>query len=384
MIRTVLHTLRNQLLRGAIARPFRPIESPGNRIVLVRPDHFGDLLLLTPAIEYLQQHLPDHEITLMTGPWNEAVARHVAPEIEVLTWPFPGFDRNSGTRSPLDPYRDIARAAETVRDRSPRAILLLRDDHWWGAWMAREAGIPIRVGYNNSDVAPFLTHSMEIERANYARQNLEMVQRSISLLGGENASYDESHPSLTWPVHEAARSSIQEVLGEHGVSDRYVIIHPGTGAPVKTWPTRRWAALADQLTRRSNCQVLLTGSADERQICAEVDTWSGTSLLNLAGQTTLFQLAELFRGAALVLGVDSGPLHLAVATGTPSVHLYGPSDHVRYGPWGDPDHHRVIRAGMTCPACGDLSPERSPNCGCMAAIQSNEVAQVAIEMLHEY
>lgn len=385
MIRSVMHSVRDQLLRVATARPFRPIPSPEKRIILVRPDHFGDLLLLTAAITYLQNHLADHDIVLMTGPWNAAVARHVAPETRVITWPFPGFDRSRNSGSPLDPYRDILRAADTIREFSPRAILLLRDDHWWGAIMAREAGIPIRVGYDNPAIAPFLSHPLEIEHSNYARQNLEIVQRTIAMLGGESDVREtDEHLSIEWPIDESSRQSIRSLLEQRGISDRYVVIHPGSGAQVKSWPARRWAGVAEQIARRTDCQVLLTGSNDERGLCAEVGSWSHGRTENLAGETSLFELGELFRQASLVLGVDSGPLHLAVATGTPSIHLYGPSDRIRYGPWGDPDRHRVISIGMSCPGCGDLSPKRSSGCGCMMAIQVQDVTRAAIEMLHDY
>jgi ADP-heptose:LPS heptosyltransferase len=87
------------------------------------------------------------------------------------------------------------------------------------------------------------------------------------------------------------------------------------------------------------------------------------------------------RGATAVVGPDCGPLHLAVAVGTPSVHLFGPSDPVRYGPWGDPRKHRVIRAGWTCPSCGDLSMMRPVGCGCMLAIQADDVMTAIDELV---
>jgi ADP-heptose:LPS heptosyltransferase len=87
------------------------------------------------------------------------------------------------------------------------------------------------------------------------------------------------------------------------------------------------------------------------------------------------QLTALLRRATLVLGVDSGPLHLAASQGTPSVHLYGPSDAVRFGPWGDPTRHRVLRAGLWCSPCGVFSacPRGTDPPECMAAIDISAV-----------
>jgi heptosyltransferase-2/heptosyltransferase-3 len=75
-------------------------------------------------------------------------------------------------------------------------------------------------------------------------------------------------------------------------------------------------------------------------------------VLDLAGRTSVAQLAALFARCALVLGPDSGPLHLAVAMGRPTVHLYGPADANRFGPWGPPARHRVVASPLACAPCG--------------------------------
>jgi heptosyltransferase-2/heptosyltransferase-3 len=77
--------------------------------------------------------------------------------------------------------------------------------------------------------------------------------------------------------------------------------------------------------------------------------------LALAGRTSVGQLAALLRRADLVLGVDSGPLHLAAAQGAPTIHLYGPGDAGRFGPWGDPHRHVVVREELWCSPCGVFS-----------------------------
>jgi heptosyltransferase III len=384
MIRSLLHPLRDSVLRVAAQRPFHPVGSPENVIVLVRPDHFGDLLLLSPAVHYLQQAIKDHEIILMTGPWNQSVAAHIFPDVTCLTFPFPGFDRDAGSTFSLEPYREIKRAADELRKLCPRAIVLFRDDHWWGAAMAREAGIPLRAGYDHPQVAPFLTHPVSLTVQNYAAQNLELSRRAVALLGDEFPPVEmtSSYP-LTWPSNEPASTQARELLERNGVTGDFVIIHPGTGAPVKTWPVRRWAAVADEIARRAGLQVVLSGANEERSLCNQIQMHASARLINIAGATSLMSLGEIFRSARMVLGVDSGPLHLAVATETRSIHLYGPSDHIRYGPYGNPEMHRVVRAGMTCPSCGDLSQGRAACCGCMTAITTGEVAQLACEMLNE-
>jgi heptosyltransferase III len=380
MIRKAVRYARDRTLPALNLRPFRPIEAPRNTILAVKPDHFGDLLLLGPAVRFLQKHAPDHEIVLMTGPWNESVARHLLPEVTCLVWPFPGFVRDAAPRS-IQPYRDIWNSAAVVREVSPVASILFRDDHWWGAMMTREAGVPIRVGYDEPQVRPFITHPMQIPAMNYASQNVEIARRTLPLLGYEHTP-EENSANLFWPVNSESHQAIEELLGKTFLYQDFVCIHPGSGASVKLWPERRWAQVIDDIVRKTGLAVLLTGSAQERPMCEAIASMCRSEPQNLAGSTSLMMLGELFRSAKLVAGVDSGPLHLAVATGTRTVHLYGPSDRVRFGPAGTPSDHRVISAGMNCPSCGDLSPGRSAGCGCMTAITTAEVSQNVVEVLY--
>jgi heptosyltransferase III len=384
-LRSIAHSVRNSILPAMARRPFRSIENPENRILLVRPDHFGDLLMLGPALQFLDEHAIGHDHFLLTGPWNRSVATHVAPDWQHHEWRFPGFDRQqtpgSGT---LDAYTQIRKAADFVRELAPQAIVLTRDDHWWGAWMAREAGVPIRIGYDHPLLRPFLTHPIPIRSANYVDQNLQLARSAATILGYSVAELEpaipDKHP-LVWPIHSDAANETAQLVEAMKLGERFVVVHPGSGAEVKLWGNDRWADVINRVHRATGLSVILTGTNEEADLCAEIRRLSSPPVHNLAGQTSLFSLAELFRSASIVLGVDSGPLHLACAVGTKSVHLFGPSDAVRYGPWGNSSSHRVVSAGLTCPDCGNLSPSRQSGCGCMMAITVDQVAETAIAML---
>ncbi len=377
------HRLRNQLIRLASVRKFRPAEDIEKHIVLVRPDHFGDLLMLSPAIDHLQSIAPDHRISLMIGTWNRDVAQHLAPGVDLIVYDFPGFDREQMSNAKLDPYRKIADAAEILRNIAPQAVVLMRDDHWWGAIMAREAGIPIRVGYDDHRHNSILTHPLSIELKHYVEQNIAAVRSTAAILGydvGDEPSLSEIGP-LRWPEHTGGVKLAQRLLDSHAISKDFIVIHPGTGADVKRWPVSRWVSLINELPVGTGTSIVLTGSSDEAGLCDTIARQASVNVIDLAGKTSLYSLGELFRQAQLVVGVDSGPLHLATAVGTPTIHLYGPSDMVRYGPWGDSDRHRTLSAGMPCPDCGNLSPDRAESCGCMTAITVDTVRQQVQEMV---
>jgi heptosyltransferase III len=375
--------VRNQLIRLASLKRFQPAERIEKRIVLVRPDHFGDLLMLRPAVEHLRAIAPDHRISIMIGPWNQTVARHLMPDVDLTFYDFPGFNRNSKSASKLEPYCQISEAAQLLRTMAPQAIVLLRDDHWWGAIMAREAGIPLRIGYTNPLHNSLLTHPVDVTAKHYIYQNIELVRSTAAILGystGPDLDPASIGP-LHWPPHTAAQEKIELLMQGNDIGDRFIALHPGTGADVKRWPIGRWAALINEFNNRGDRSIVLSGAPEESGLCSAIAGQATRNVTSLAGKTSLFELGELFRRADLVVGVDSGPLHLATATGTPSIHLYGPSDPVRYGPWGDSARHRAIRVEMSCPDCGNLSPTRSEPCGCMTAITVANVNQHVVEML---
>ena len=131
-------------------------------------------------------------------------------------------------------------------------------------------------------------------------------------------------------------------------------IHPGAGAPVKLWRNEAWDQAADALAQRYGDRVILTGSAAESPLCRAIAEQMITKPIVAAGETSLGGLAAIMARCRLVLGVDSGPLHLAVALGIPTVHLFGPVDSRAFGPWGDPAHHIVVTSDMDCIPCNRL------------------------------
>jgi heptosyltransferase-2/heptosyltransferase-3 len=133
-----------------------------------------------------------------------------------------------------------------------------------------------------------------------------------------------------------------------------VAIHPGSGASVKLWLPEKWAQVADRIADRRGVQVVITGSADELDLAWEITARARSQVLVASGETTLGQLAAIYRRCRLVLGPDCGPLHLAVAVGTPTLHLYGPVDTRTFGPWGNDFRHRVLTSRWPCVPCDRL------------------------------
>lgn len=378
----IAHRVRNLGLAVAARIPAPSTMPAAGEILLIRPDHIGDLLFLTPALQRFRLAMPRAKITLATGPWGAEVASGISDVDEVITIPFPGFSRRDGGGMTAT-YRLLAAWAHRLRNRAPAAAVILRDDHWWGAWLAQRAGIPIRIGADHPLARGFLTRPVPIPHRHWVRRNAALMDAAASFLGGQppDAPVLPETAPLRWAGTAADDETTATLMRDAGVSGPFVVIHPGSGAAVKLWPARSWAAVAESIRAEQACSIVLTGGAAERHLIEQIQAVIPEPVVSLAGRTGLRQLRGLFRRARLVCGVDSGPLHLAVAAGTPTIHLYGPSSIEDYGPWGDPNRHRVITAGMRCPRCGDLSSDRPEGAGCMVAITVEQVTSAAREIL---
>ncbi len=364
------------------------------RILLVRPDHLGDVLLMTPALQALREHAPDAQITLLVGPWSrEIVVRQQALD-HLRICAFPGFQR--APQGMLAPYRLLFSTAREMRQGRYDLAFNLRPDFWWGAALLYLAGIPRRVGYALQPGQPFLTHALPYPAPEHAAiSNLRLVNAGLVALGYEELA--EPFTPQNYPMHftptTEERTWARERLRAEGIADDapLILIPPGSGGAVKLWRSEAWATCANALrawlTSSSPARILLTGSPGERPLVEEVAR--GIPGAALVTDATICQLASLLERAACVLTVDNGPGHLAVAQGTPSVHLFGPTDPRLFGPWGDAARHLVLASTQRCPACSaipcgrlDWAPAELPEHPCVRVISEDRVLGAAKSLLH--
>jgi len=387
-------SLRLAILRAFAALPFpRPSpESTGKpaRILLIRPDHIGDLLFATPAWRVLRRTCPDAHLAAMVGPWGKAVVKNNPHLDEIIICEFPAFSRQPKA-SFLAPYRLLRQSAAQLRAQRFDLALVLRFDHWWGALLARLAGIPQRLGHDIPECRPFLTEALPYNsRRHEVQQNLVLIAAALHSMGRpvpENllsSDLAQQHP-LEWAINLQDSDYVAGYLAERGVGpgEQPIAIHPGAGAPVKQWLPEAWAQVADTLAASYRARVVITGSANELDLAWSVSARMGSDAIVAAGDTSLTQLAALFARCRLVLGPDCGPLHLAVAVGTPTVHLYGPVDAAKFGPWGAPEKHLVVTSGRACIPCNrlDYSREELAEHPCVREISTQSVLEAARKLL---
>jgi heptosyltransferase-3 len=369
--------LRLLVLRcaGMLAqRSTRPVSQP-HRVLVIKPDHLGDVLLLTPALQLLREHLPMAQITLLVGPWSQTVVADNPYVDTVLTCAFPGFTRAKKT-SLLQPYLLLFKMALLLRGMHFDTALIARDDHWWGALLAALAGIPQRIGHATPETSPLLTTALPRSDTDH------VTEQNIALVEAFTGRQATQRPLLYSPAGPADHAWVEAWLAEHDLEATEIIaIHPGTGGAAKLWLARRWADLGNILQRRG-MRIVLTGGPGEHDLLDSISSHMHQRPL-IVKNVTIGQLAALYACCSLVLGVDSGPLHVAVAAGAPTISLFGPSDPQRYGPWGDPQRQIVLRSGLWCSPCGvlDACPRGTAPSECMALIPTAQVLHTVEKVL---
>ena len=368
------------------------IQAP--RILLIRPDHVGDLVMTTPVLHALRSAAPAAQITMLVGPWSsDVVARHPAID-RLVACPFPGFQR--APQKALTPYTLLFSTAQQLRRGNYDVAINLRPDFWWGAALIYLARIPRRIGYALPPATPFLTHALPFPAEEHAAlSNLRLASAGLQALGYSPLvePYTPACYPLSFTPTAEERSWVAERLQAAGIDEQaaLVVIHAGTGGAVKLWRNAGWSHIADKLATTAllpqPAHIILTGSLSERPMLEEIALGMHVAPV-LITDTSIGQLAALLARAQLVLGVDNGPLHLAAAQNTPSLRLFGPTDTHIFGPWGDPERQRVLASTLRCPTCPampcgrlDFHPAELAEHPCVRLISEQQVEQAITKLV---
>jgi len=300
------------------------------RILIVRLSALGDVIHTMPLACALRDYLPEATIGwLVEDRFADLLEGHRAVDILLTVQ-----------------RRWLCRPGEILRlrDRLGRLQFDVAIDAQGltksalAAWLS---GARRRIGYGRPwgrELSRWLNNELVDTRSVHA------VPRHLELL----APLGVTAPAVQFsvPIDPQAQAAADTLLGELGIANRYVVIHPGASWPSKRWPADRYAAVAVHLARRWKLPVLvLSGSRQEQQTAAQLAAALPEMILP-APTLSLKPLAAVLRGARLYLGSDSGPLHLAAAVGVPCVGLYGPWPAEGHGPYGS--QHVVVQKAV-CP-----------------------------------
>jgi len=340
------------------------------RIIVRGTNWIGDAVMTIPALRRLRASFPAASISLHTRNWAEGIFRDADFIDEII-----GFDKGASK---------VASILEQARILKPQQfdLAVLFPNSFESALVAKLAGIPKRLGYATQKRSFLLTDKVGIPDWKNERHEsnyyLNLVGQVEEILLGSELEVTPDSSSL--PVAESRRSAANEILAEAGVDLSRPTIALGAGSTnslAKRWPAEYFARLCDLLSGDLNANVLLLGSKEERSVANEVIEQSRSNISDLSGKTDLAEATAILNVVDLFISNDMGLAHIAAAVGTPTLVIFGPTNHITTRPLGE--NVEVIREPVECSPC--MLRECPIDHRCMTRISPERVFESAVKML---
>ncbi|MDQ3286290.1 MAG: glycosyltransferase family 9 protein, partial [Actinomycetota bacterium] len=343
------------------------------RLLVMRLDNIGDVMMTGPVLRALKENLPDASVTLMASPGGKEAASLLPGVDEVFAWRVLWQDLG---RLSFDPAREWE-LIETLRRGSYDAAIILtsfkQTPHPAG-YACYLAGIPLRLGESKEWGGGVLT-----DEAPPAPDELHQVERNLHLI--EHAGFAVEDRSLSVRVPEEARGTAAELLEARGVAPDapYALVNPWASARARTYPTHRFALAARLLSEETGWPVVVSGTEADRSRSGELLDALRDGGIDLVGATDLSELAALVEGARLVLTNNTSTMHLLDALRTPGVVLFSGTElEEQWRPRDAP--HRLLRRETWCSPCYALVCPYNLEC---LDIPPEEVAEASLSLLAE-
>ena len=322
----------------------------------------------TPLLDVIHNAYPHASITYVAGTWSKVIPEHhpvVMAVIDCGTVGIPGryslYDYMRFVRVLRKQHFDLA----FVLDRSPVLTLL--------PWLA---GIPRRVGPDSLGRGFSLTDRVPVSSSPTQLQHEAEIYLDLARAIG----LPVNAPRMRFQPREEERA----VAASYDSSAMQIALFPGGGSnpgmelTAKRWPLERYRELARKLVQELHAQVILIGGPDDVTLNAQLLDGLNLpvgSIINLAGKTSIGQLAAVLERCVLFIGNDSSPMHLAAAVGTPVIAIFGPTSPQEYGPYplDNPKHIALWRhsTGKPCFFLGKM--QNSTHCTCIEAVTLDDV-----------
>ncbi len=327
------------------------------RVLIVKTSALGDIIHALPVLDYLHQVVPGIEVDwVVEKPFRELLAGNplVSQLHTVCTKVWRRFPFAVETR------RDIAALKETLRERRYDIVFDIQGNLKSGIFTRLSQGVR-RYGFDRDELQEvynllFTTHQVPVRRQD--RHVTDKCLRVVSVPFGKDFIGMELVSTIaTAPEDDAAAEALMQTMGDGLV----FLFHYGTTWQTKFWSEQGWAELGKSVLDRYHDSTILFswGNEQERQVVTGIARAIGPGA-RVMERYSLKGLVAVLKKVDLVVGGDTGPVHLAAAVGTPTVSFYRASDGSRSGPRGK--HHAVIQSPLSCTRCFKTKCERDVEC----------------------
>ncbi|RRO14189.1 glycosyltransferase family 9 protein [Saccharopolyspora rhizosphaerae] len=330
------------------------------RVLVVRQDNLGDVLLAGPAVRAVAAHADS--VVMLAGPRGAAAADLLPGVDRVVTRCAPWIDpepppvREAAMHELVQTFRGIGAGTAVVFTSFHQSALPL-------ALLLRMAGVE-RIAAISDDYPGSL-----LDVRHRVEGDPPEPERALSLAraaGFHLPAGDDGRLAVRRPLPD-----VTALVGEPG----YVVVHPAASVPAREWPMFRCREAVAELAA-SGRRVVVTGAPAEKELTAHV---AGHDGIDLGGRTTLPELAAVLDGASAVVAPNTGPAHLAAAVGTPVVSLFAPVvSAARWAPYGVP---RVVLGEQLAPCRGTRARTCPvPGHPCLTLVTPQEVVAAVGEV----
>ncbi|MBZ0135786.1 MAG: glycosyltransferase family 9 protein [Planctomycetes bacterium] len=298
----------------------------GQRLLLIKPSSLGDVVHAVPTAWALKERWPTLHLTWLVNRGFETLIKPISAIDETLP-----FDRGrfKGVFGPLSERGEFRSFTRRLRDGRFDVVLDMQGLFRSGLF-SRLTGAPTRVGERGARECAWLFYTDRVETPEQPVHARERYEALASVLGATPSRQDLD-------VRDSERASARVVLGGAGFTgDTLVAVCPGARWETKIYPPEKFAMALDALAAQGGIgRPVLVGGEDLAEIGNRIiENCNHAKPVNLIGKTGLRELAAVLDIADLMITCDSGPMHIAAAQGTPTVAVFGSTDPVRTGPFG--------------------------------------------------
>lgn len=341
------------------------------RILAVRLDHFGDVLMTTPALAAIRAARPDAHLALWCAPGSVDVAEASGLIDEALPFRAPWMKHDSP-----DSMDAGVRQLQAGRFDAAIVFTTCTQSALPAATACLMAGIPLRLAHSREQPYQLLTNWVRDRDEVRAGMRHEVV-RQLDLVC--ELGWSPPHDRLHFDYSEASEARAWALLRSHGLGEGrpFVVMHPGATAPSRRYPAGRFGEVADALWLRRGVRTVFTGLVGDRVLIQEARSASRSPCIDLGGRLNLAELGGLIANASLLVSNNTGPVHLAAALATPVVDLYALTN-PQHTPWKA--HAKVLYNDVPCRHClQSVCPE--DHHACLKGLPTEVVVQACLDLL---
>ncbi len=350
--------------------PFSDIQ----RVLAIKFRHIGDVLLTIPALKALKATFPKADLTLMINSGTEEMVSGNPVLDHIIV-----FNRDTLTASIAARVKEELRVISEVRKgRFDMTVNFTDGDR--GALVSFLSGARYRLAYDPRGRGMMGKRKLYTHIAIKPDWRIHTIDRDLSLISAFGINGGDRKVDLYYP--EAAAEKVRHLLESSGMGERehFVHIHPTSRWMFKAWTIEGNAAVVDHI-QNMGVPVILTSGPAQREIdmVTEIVNHCSTSPIVFSGSLTLKELAAIIDRAIMFFGVDSAPMHMAAALGTPVVSMFGPSANSIWEPRGEDD--TVITSQHECRPCMEDGCNGSKISKCLTEIHPGEVIKIIEDKL---